>query len=153
MGVGCKLLIYFFGLRYFQGGFEKFSGRGGREIFFFWGGGWKIFRGGVKFFFFGGGVEKFSWGVEKFSCGWEISGALRFFRERLEFFERGWDFFTRRRHFSGEIKIFQEGLNFFRGGGLVGLKNFKGVKKLLSLRIEKFQGGWEILPHMCQSIK
>ena len=28
MGVGCKLLIYFLGLRYFQGGFEKFSGGG-----------------------------------------------------------------------------------------------------------------------------
>ena len=50
MGVGCKLLIYFFGLRYFQGGLrnfrgggvEKFSGRGGgREILFifFLGGG------------------------------------------------------------------------------------------------------------------
>ena len=61
MGVGCKLLIYFLGLRYFQGGLrnfrggEKFSGREGREIFFF-----------------GGGVEKFSWGVEKFFfCGGE----------------------------------------------------------------------------------
>ena len=40
MGVGCKLLIYFLGLRNFRGG-------------------------GLKFFL-GGGVEKILWGVEKF---------------------------------------------------------------------------------------
>ena len=78
VGVGCKLLIYFFGLRYFRGGGgEKFSRREGREIFFL-GGGVEKFSWGVEKFFLGGG-EKFSGGrglkiffgggVEKFSCG------------------------------------------------------------------------------------
>ena len=68
------------GLTNFRGGVEKYSGRG-REIF--WG-------GGFKKFFLGGG-EKFSGGggVDKFSCGLEISGGLRLFREGLEFFRRG----------------------------------------------------------------
>ena len=48
MGEGCKLLIYFFGLRYFQGGLRNFRGGGG--------GGLRNFRGGgVEKFFLGGG--------------------------------------------------------------------------------------------------
>ena len=47
--MGCKLLIYFLGLRYFQGGVEKFSEGGG--------GGVKIFRGeGGLINFRGGGA-------------------------------------------------------------------------------------------------
>ena len=42
-GVGCKLLIYFLGLRYFQGEVEKFSGGGLRN---FRGGGGENFSGG-----------------------------------------------------------------------------------------------------------
>ena len=74
MGVGCKLLIYFLGLRYFQGGLrnfrgggEKFSGREGREIFFL-GGGVEKFLWGVEKFFFWGGVRNFRV-VEKFQGG------------------------------------------------------------------------------------
>ena len=97
MGVGCKLLIYFFGLRYFQGGLRNFRGgglrnfRGGggsRNFIFFWGGVVEKFSGGFKFFFLGGGLRIFrggsrinfffggggeifggGGGVEKFSCG------------------------------------------------------------------------------------
>ena len=61
MGVGCKLLIYFLGLRYFQGGLrnfrggvQNFSGRGGQEIIFLWGVE-KFSGGGLKNFFLGGG--------------------------------------------------------------------------------------------------
>ena len=49
MGVGCKLLIYFWGLRYFQGGLRNFRG-GGVEKFFGGRGGRKIFLGGVEKF-------------------------------------------------------------------------------------------------------
>ena len=47
MGVGCELLIYFLGLRYFQGG--------GLRIFFFWGGVRNFWGGGCREFFFWGG--------------------------------------------------------------------------------------------------
>ena len=69
MGVGCKLLRYFLGLRYFQGGVENFF-RGWVKIFR-GGGGLRNFRGGggLRNFREGGGVEKFLWGVEKFPCG------------------------------------------------------------------------------------
>ena len=52
-GGGCKLLTYFLGLRYFQGGMRNFRGGGlrnfsGVEIFF--GRGLRFFREGLRFF-------------------------------------------------------------------------------------------------------
>ena len=76
MGVGCKLLIYFLGLRYFQGGVWEIFGGGGWKFIFFLGGGVEKFSGGVEnfFFFWGGGGWKKIFG----GGGWEIFvGGLR----------------------------------------------------------------------------